>query len=237
LSAFVKVPVITGANSDEGLNFGNPRCASDADIAKWLSKWRGHNLTSTSINKLIQLYNNENYEYPPYDIQDRNRRITNFAAKGRKAGAIGGDLVMLAQVRKVAQAWTKARVKAWTFRFDTRPWNMLAAHEGVKHGVEVTFSFQNITGNMGPYNQFKHHRTLGEKLGAAYINFVARADPNPVGRKHTNSEGVATLPHWPSHDQESVNMVLNATETKLENDDFRIEGIKFINGISRELMA
>src|ERR1700743_2720043 len=96
-SAFVKVPVITGANSDEGLGFGNARCASDADIAKWLTNWRGHNLTTKSINKLVQLYENPTYDYPPYAIKNRNPPIPKFAAKGRKASAIGGDLVMLGQ--------------------------------------------------------------------------------------------------------------------------------------------
>jgi carboxylesterase type B len=236
-SSFVKIPVITGANSDEGLSFGNARCDSDADIASWLSNWRGHNLTKASIDKLIELYDNPSYDYPPYAIKDRNVRIPNYGSKGRKSSAIGGDLVMLAQVRKVAQSWTKAAVKAWTFRFDTRPWNQSAPHMGVKHGVEVTFSFQNMTGKMGPYNEFSHHRILSEKWGAAYVNFVVRADPNPVGGKGYQNLGVATLPYWPSHSEEQANMLLNATHLYVEKDDYREEGIEFINNITRELMA
>jgi carboxylesterase type B len=229
--------VITGANSDEGLSFGNARCDSDADIASWLSNWRGHNLTKASIEKLIHMYDNPSYDYPPYAIKDRNARIPSFAAKGRKAAAIGGDLVMLAQVRKVAQSWTKAGVKAWTFRFDTRPWDQSAPHLGVKHGVEVTFSFQNMTGKMGPYSEFSHYRILGEKWGAAYVNFVLRADPNPPGGKGYENVGVATLPYWPSYRAKPVNMLLNATKITVEKDGYRKEGIEFINGITRELMA
>jgi carboxylesterase type B len=236
-SSFVKVPVITGANSDEGLGFGNARCASDAEISKWLTNWRGHNLTTKSINRLVELYDNPSYDYPPFAIKDRNTRIPNFAAKGRKASAIGGDLVMLAQVRKVAQAWTKAGVKAWTFRFDTRPWNQSEPFNGVRHGVEVTFSLQNMTGKMGPHDDFKHHRILGEKWGAAYVNFVAWADPNPAGGRGKENDGVPTLPYWPSYDEHAVNMVLNATQTDVEMDDYRKEGIDFINSISRELMV
>lgn len=49
--AFIKIPLITGSNTDEGTSFSaNPKNPStDAELATWLHTWRGYNLSTLSI--------------------------------------------------------------------------------------------------------------------------------------------------------------------------------------------
>jgi carboxylesterase type B len=227
---FVKVPIITGANSDEGSSFSSHSVQSDSEIALWLKTWRSYNLSTKSINRLIDLY--EEYDYPPY-LVDRKVQFPNTSAKWRKSGAIGGDIVMIAGRRKVAQVWSAAKQNVFSMRFDTPAWNAKPS-DGSKHSAELPFTFQNVTGILGPMPAFKNHQDLSNAIGKAYVNFVNGFDPNPpVGREGAGP----TLPRWPSYLDQPVNMVLNANNTHIEKDDWRSEGIDFINTVWRELLA
>ncbi|KAJ8126536.1 hypothetical protein O1611_g7102 [Lasiodiplodia mahajangana] len=99
--------------------------------------------------------------------------------------------------------------------------------------INVAFSFQNITGTLGPLPEFQSHKDLSDSIGRAYLNFVYSHDPN------AKDTGVRTgLPLWPTWTAtRPSNMVLNATQHKVEKDQFRERGIAFIQSISRELLA
>jgi carboxylesterase type B len=226
----VKIPIIVGANSDEGSSFSTRSVKTDAELANWLKTWRAYKLSTTSIDRLISLY--EKYDYPPY-LVDSKVLFPGTGAKWRKSGGIGGDLVMVAGRRKVAQVWSAAKQSVWSMRFDTPAWDAKPS-DGSKHGVEVVFSFQNMTGKLGPLPAFKKHQDLSKAIGKAYVNFVNRFDPNPPAG---NEGASSTLPQWPRYLDKAVNMVLNANNTHVESDDWRKEGIDFINSISRELLA
>lgn len=111
--------------------------------------------------------------------------------------------------------------------------------EGVIHGAEVAFTMQNSTGTLGRLPEHARNKDLSEAIGRAYINFVYSGDVNDDGSGDTSGEQgeVGRLPYWPSYDKGSVNMVLKAGGSEVEKDDYRDEGMKFINGISRELLA
>jgi carboxylesterase type B len=228
--AFVRLPIITGANSEEGQSFASRTVQSDAEIASWLLKWRDYQLRPNSIQKLINIY--EPYAWPPYHIS-KNATIPGTGKAYRKSGAIGGDLVMIAQRRKVAQQWTGVGEKVWSFRFDTPLWDSKET-DGTKHGDEVVFTFQNITGNLGPLPQFEHYKRVSEGIGQAYINSVNRRDPNPLVNMQ---QGRPILPYWHSYGDRPVNMVFDAKNVHVEMDDWREEGITFANSISREILA
>lgn len=225
---FIKIPLITGANSDEGVGFSNTRIDSDKELASWLQTWRSYNLSSASIQQLITLY--DKYEYPPYSA-NATARFAGYGRKGRKSGAIGGDMVIIAQRRKVALAYAGAGQRVWSFRFDTPLWNAKES-DGARHGAEVVFTFQNITGELGPRPEYQRYKELSDGMGAAYVNFVNRYDPNDA-----NNSSQSALPRWPSYSEKPVNLVLNANHVHLESDDWRAKGMAFINSISRELLS
>jgi carboxylesterase type B len=224
------LPIITGANSEEGHNFASRTVNSDAEIATWLSKWRDYELKPDSIAKLIKLY--EPYTWPPYSM-NKNVRIPGTGRSYRKSGAIGGDMVMIAQRRKVAQQWTRAGQDVWSFRFDTPLWDSKES-DGTRHSDEMVFTFQNVTGQLGPSPQFKHYQRLSEGMGEAYVNFVNRGDPNPPRDRQAEK---LILPRWLSYRERPENMVFNAKNIHTEADDWREEGIAVINSISREMLS
>jgi len=228
---FIKVPIMTGANSDEGVSFSVHGVNNETDIFNSLMSWRSYALSPSSIRKLFELYPNDPANEPPYGRMG-NEIYAPYGAQWRRYAAIGGDIVMIAQRRKVAEYYTRTGNDVWSFRFDTPSWNQ-SAPISVPHFVNVVFSFQNISGALGPLPKYQTYKELSTSIGRAYVNFVVSGDPN--GGSRSNSTG---LPRWPRYSLEApTNMVLNSNGSFVEADTWRKEGVAFINSISRELLA
>lgn len=237
--SFIKVPLLLGSNSDEGISFGPIGFNDSTEIYNGLLSNPGfsslgglpYQISPASARKLLKLYPNDLAREPPYDITND----TVFPQNGlqwRRTCAIYGDIVMVAGRRKLCAEYAAANQAVYSYRFATRPWDAAEA-DGVQHFVNVAFSFQNITGDLGPVPVFQSHGEISADIGRAYLNFVYQRDPN------ANKSGVQTgLPYWPRWTATSPsNMVLNATRPHLEKDNFRKLGISFIQTISRELLA
>ncbi|KAG9530906.1 carboxylesterase, partial [Aureobasidium melanogenum] len=228
---FIRVPLITGANTDEGVSFSVQNLNTTTDVYNSLFYWRNYALSPPSIRRLLQLYPNSPATEPPYS-NHANVTYPAFGQQWRRSAAIGGDLVMIAQRRKVAELYSEAGQKVFSYRFDTPLYNATVPGS-VKHFDNVMFSFQNISGAMGPLPQYQYYRTLSTGIGKLYANFVGTHNPNGVNA--TNGTG---LPYWPQYSINApTNLVLNATASYVEADTFRREGISFINSIWRELLA
>ena len=139
---------------------------------------------------------------------------------------------MIAQRRKTCQEYVNGGIKdVYSFRFDTHSWNATSP-VAVGHGVNVAFSFQNISGTLGPVPQYTNYQEFSLGIGKAYANFVGTRNPNGLGGG--NQTG---LPFWPQYTLDTpTNMVLNANRSFVEADTWRSEGIDFINSITRELL-
>lgn len=94
----------------------------------------------------------------------------------------------------------------------------------------MPFSFQNITGELGPVPEFSSHRVLSEDIGRAYISFVYDHDPN------TSKGNGSTLPFWPVYDLgEPQNIVLEANGSYIEDDTYRKEEMAYLSQVSSVL--
>ncbi|KAF2192475.1 lipase [Zopfia rhizophila CBS 207.26] len=227
---FIKVPLITGANSDEGVSFSVRGLDNATAIFNSLMYWRSYALSPPSIRNLLKLYQNDPANQPPYGRLG-DETYPKYGLEWRRSAAIGGDLVMIAQRRKMAEYYTRAGKSVWSYRFDTPLWNQTEPIS-VPHFVNVVFSFQNISGALGPLPQYQSYKDLSNDIGRAYVNFVVTGDPN--GRNNSTSG----LPNWPKYALDSPkNMVLNSNSSFVEADTWRKEGIAFINSISRELLS
>jgi hypothetical protein len=71
---------------------------------------------------------------------------------------------MVAGRRKFCELYTKARMPVYSYRFDTPLWNA-AVTDGAKHFVNVVFSFQNISGALGPLPQYQNYTNLSRNIG------------------------------------------------------------------------
>jgi carboxylesterase type B len=226
---FIKLPLLIGANSDEGVSFSVHGLDNATAIFNSLMTWRSYALSPPSIRRLLELYPNDPINEPPYGRLG-NETYPKYGREWRRDAAIGGDLVMIAQRRKMCEYYTRAGENVWSYRFDTPSWNQ-SAPLSVPHFVNVVFSFQNISGALGPLPKYQSYKDLSREIGRAYVNFVVSGDPT------TNLTG-GGLPAWPKYALDAPkNMVLNSNGSFVEADTWRREGITFINSISRELLA
>lgn len=226
------VPIITGANTDETFAIsGTPN--TEEDIFNSIFTWRSYSLTPQTVRQLFELYPDDPCYAVPYAITNCTRNPSR-GLQWRRAASIGSDLVMVSQRRKMAELYTNAGVDVYSYRFDQRIWNG-AEWDGVKHFENVAFSFQNISGLLGASPQYDSHRELARGIGQAYANFVVGLDPNGANGTEQN-----ILPNWPKYELEAPkNIVLNATESWVEDDTWRKEGIAYINTpeVSKELLG
>ncbi|KAH6986492.1 Alpha/Beta hydrolase protein [Ilyonectria sp. MPI-CAGE-AT-0026] len=227
------VPIIIGANTDEAFAIGNPN--TDEDLFLEAFRWRNYALSAPTIRKLMELYPNDPCNEPPYAITDCSVN-TARGLQWRRANAIGSDITMISGRRKMAELFTSADAAVYSYRFDQRIYGR-SEWDGVKHFDNVAYSFQNISGALGPSPTYDSHVVLARAIGQAYIRFVYELDPN-YKAKYGKQEKL--LPTWPRYDNDDPkNIVLNATKNWVEDDTWRKEGIEFINSyeVARELYA
>ena len=152
-------------------------------------------------------------------------------------------MVMVSGRRKMCELYSQAGKDVYSYRFDTMLYGKTAL-QGVQHFDNVAFSFQNISGLLGPSPKYDADLRLARAIGEAYVRFVYSLDPNPSRGDAAGGNGSSLnalpLPYWPKYDvRNPVNMVLNASGPFIEPDTFRREGIEFLNTfeVARELLA
>ncbi|KAH7374541.1 lipase [Plectosphaerella cucumerina] len=236
---FNRVPLLIGANTDEGINFRptTPRPETERDLLRAFASWRSYALSPPTIRRLLDLYPDDPCDAPPYAVANCSRlESLNRGAQWRRGASIGGDMVMIAGRRRMCELYAGEDVPVYSYRFDQRLWNR-RDHEGIQHFDNVAFSFQNISGLLGPSPTYDSHVKLAKVVGRAYIRFVYGLDPNR-GEEETGCNG--PLPAWPRYDLgEPKNMVLSAEKCYLEDDTYRREGMAYLNSpeVARELLS
>jgi carboxylesterase type B len=239
---FVKVPLLTGANTDEGINFRPtiPKPETARDLEHAFASWRMYCFSPPTIRRLLELYPDNPCNAPPHAVTNCSRFESTLdrGSQWRRGADIGGDLVMISGRRKMCELYASGLAGSqpvYSYRFDQRLWNRTDV-EGVQHFDNVAFSFQNISGLLGPSPQFDSHARLAREIGEAYVRFVYELDPNP--KFYTNDS--SALPLWPRYDlSRPVNRVLNASRSYVEDDTYRKEGIAYMNSaaVARELLS
>jgi carboxylesterase type B len=198
-----------------------------------------YSLSPPTIRRLLELYPDDPCNAPPHAVTNCSRfESLDRGSQWRRGADIGGDLVMISGRRKMCELYASRRggsQPVYSYRFDQRLWNRTDV-EGIQHFDNVAFSFQNISGLLGPSPEFDSHARLARTVGEAYVRFVYDLDPNARANASNNS----ALPRWPRYDlSRPVNMVLNASRSYVEHDTYRKEGIAYMNtpAVSRELLS
>lgn len=235
------IPLLTGTNTDEGTSFGPSGPNTEADLFNAFLWWRSYALSPPTIRKFLELYPDDPCVEPPLYINN----CSVFPSRGlawRRGAAIGGDMVMHSGRRKMCEVYAgTAGQDVYSYRFDTRLWNKTEL-AGIQHFDNVAFSFQNITGLLGPSPTYDNDLRIARSVAVAYISFVHNLDPNPPSAWNIEENvDLLPLPTWPKYSlEEPTNMVLNATAGPfVEADTWRKEGIAFMNTyeVARELLA
>lgn len=228
--AFVHVPVISGANTDEGSSFGPPTVNSTQGL---IDAATGNSslvrLPPQFADEMLEAYPLEpEYFIPPPSEQPLDE---NTNEQNRRSNAYFGDAIFIAHRRDTCQTWAAAGLAAYCYRFNTIP-NGVA---NVGHFQEVAFVFDNtdglgygdIWGTVNPFaNTTQSYYDLAELMSKSWISFIHDLEPNAFEGRFE------AAPAWPVYELEQPReMVWDANVTELAvaaEDTYRQEGIQFI---------
>ncbi|KAK5110354.1 hypothetical protein LTR62_006062 [Meristemomyces frigidus] len=234
---FVKVPIIDGANTDEGTAFGPQGINNTADFVADATNQNGQTvLPSVFVPELLEAYSDvcANYVPPPTELSCNYTYGPPQGPGYRRSAGYFGDVVMIANRRGAVSTWTANGVPAYSYRFNTRPAG-LPFTAGVTHFQEVAFVFNNTNGygynaahgTINPFtNKTIEFYQLSELMSSSWASFMHDLNPNNFTGRH------AGTPDWPVYDNGNPqNIVWDANVTELaypEADTFRAQGIEFI---------
>jgi len=232
--SFVHVPIISGANSDEGVSFSPMGINSTADIEALLNttssvQWA---LPEPLVQELLSIYTNEsNPDYLIPSDQTEGGNVTlgpPFGPYFRSSAAYFGDEVFIAARRLACETWSAAGIPAYCYRFNAQPAGV-GFPAGVPHFQEVSFVFNNLQGlgyAVNPFaNKSQSYIDLSNLMSKSWASFIYDLDPNGFSGRQTD------VPAWPQYDVNNpMNIVWDANVTSYaEPDTFRKEGIALIN--------
>lgn len=240
--AFVHVPIIDGANSDEGTSFSPLGINTDEDFAlsvtrigKSPGEATGYAGDSPSIppefaEELLRAYPNEpEYWIPGIDQLGNYTFDDPQGAMYRRSAAYWGDARIVANRRGTCEAWADAGLNAYCYRFNVRP-TETARTAGVPHAVELPFVFDNTQGLGFETNPFEGqpeaYKDLAFLMSASWASFMHDRSPEGWMGKPQDS---AVWPRYDTSDPLEVVWDANVTAlTYIEKDTYRAEGIRYI---------
>lgn len=219
---FPKIPLLLGANTNEGTAFGTKNVNTDQELRTAI-QYLNPQITNSSLDTILELYVDDNTLGCPYNTGDG---YLSTGLQDKRSNAITGDVAMVGPRRQLAERASKRQSNVYSYRFDQPPtYYALTAgtiDTGVTHFDEVSYVFGNH-----PYNNRTGDPELAEYMTSAWISFIHGLDPN----KH----GIEGEPTWPKYSKEAKNMLFKRQGRHVEDDDFRKEGIAFIMSIGEEL--
>ncbi|OCL12956.1 alpha/beta-hydrolase [Glonium stellatum] len=224
---FVHVPIISGANSDEGSAFGPIGINSTQDFVDSLENNPSPaTLPAASVTSVLSAYPATiTYGAVPTTLPPSFVPPAPYGASWRRSAAYYGDVVMIAHRRLTCETWAANCVPAFCYRFNTVPHN-ISAIVGATHFQEVAFVFNNKNGvgyppvAVDPFEgEPQAYFDLSDMMSAAWVSFVHDGVP-------------ATW--WPEYEAggKGQNYVFDANVTGLgysEADKWRAAGIALIN--------
>ncbi|KAF1947931.1 alpha/beta-hydrolase [Clathrospora elynae] len=227
---FVHVPIIDGANSDEGTAFSAQGINSTADFYNALLLT---GVPADLATRLLEAYPDDLSVNVVASLGDQ-RPGQPYGSQFRRAASYVGDQTFIANRRKTCETWAAAGVPAYCYRFNALPAGLPAA-VGVTHFQEVAFVFLNLNGvgylpaSVPPFtNKTQSYRDLSRLMNSNWVSFVHDLDPNSF-RKTSAYNGSEEL--WPMYDVSNpLDFVFDANVTSyVEPDTYRKEGMELIN--------
>lgn len=182
---FVKVPIITGANHDEGTSFGTPGINTTAQFRDVILEAGVDNSTADT---LVALYP----DIPSIGIPGTfvGRPSGALGSMVKRSYAYAGDLLMHAGRRLQNQAWSRYNVTSYSYLFNVIVAGSTSA-QGAAHFKEVVFVMHNLdgdgyagNGSPDPFSEKpQSYQNLATLMSRMWISFVVDGDPNNSGGK------------------------------------------------------
>ncbi|KAL3601460.1 hypothetical protein FPOAC2_05721 [Fusarium poae] len=226
---FVKVPLMTGTNADEGSFFAGPGVDNDEQFAAAIMS---NGVDANTTETLMALYPN----IDALGVPSGYRRKANDSVKAqyKRMAAFQGDNLFVSWRRRRSDAWSKYDVPAYTYLFESPNTNM-PPQIGTPHFVEIAYVFFNKLGmgyskNLGPFhNASKEVLDLAQLVTRMWISFITEGNPN--------EHGLPSIPEWPVYKSGGgygQNFYFNPNGSSVEPDTFRLAGTTFMNSLAEQ---
>lgn len=229
---FVHVPIISGANSDEGTAFSPSPVSTTEDLYKFMTNGR-QAIPVELASRLLEAYPDDPSVNVVASLGDA-RPGPPFGAQFRRSASYFGDQVFIANRRLTCETWAAAGLSAYCYRFNAIPAG-LPVVIAVTHFQEVAFVFLNLEGvgytpaAVPPFtDKSERYRDLSRFINSNWVSFVHDLDPN-LWRETYDWNGTEEL--WPKYDiSNPLNFVFDANVSSYaEPDTYRKVGIELIN--------
>ncbi|KAG4033740.1 hypothetical protein MFRU_004g02430 [Monilinia fructicola] len=226
---FVKVPLLTGRNFDEGTTYATRGINTTSEFLALVQSAGLDNATATTIAAM----------YPdipaigiPATLVGRPSPSEAYlGAQWKRVAAYIGDLQQHAPRRLTSQSWAKYNVSSYSYRFNVLV-NGISPSIGATHFQEVAFVFHNTEGegyktvvSKDPFEgKPESFLELAKIMSRMWISWVVHGDPNLAGVSNT------TWPEYTLEDPKNLVFDVNVTDlTYVEPDYFRAAEIKYIS--------
>lgn len=240
---FVPVPLLIGANADEGAQFGTKGINTDSEWVKLLSSDGAGN---TTIGDLSALYPDIPAAGLPATLEGRPG--DEYGAQWKRVVAYAGDKDQHAPRRLWAREWAKQNQTAYSYHFNVLT-NGMPVEEGSSHFQEVAFVFNNVDGlgydTVVAENPFEGMPAtfgkLADTMSRMWVSFITTSDPNYNGGMYFPASQdfgsfsncvVATCKRWPAYSVDKPkNMAFNVNASSVayvEPDTYREEQIEYL---------
>jgi len=231
---FVHVPILDGANSDEGTAF-SPIGVNDTEdfLNGILTSAPEPGVPPSLANEFLTAYPDN----PAVEVVASMGNAEDgppFGAQFRRSASYWGDYIMIANRRLACETWASARLPTFCYRFNAIPAG-LPFQIGVTHFQEVAFVFYNIMG-VGytpaaepPFTgKGANYIRLSQFMDSCWISFVHDLDPNVWRLISGNWIGPEAF--WPSYNLANPQVIVFDANVSsyVEPDTFRAEGIQLI---------
>lgn len=246
---FVRVPVLIGANADEGSAFGTGkgpdgggvdtdddfRYALESIIGADAPLWTGKSLEQL-VGELMAVYPDlQAVGVPSMDkfpvIVPGDEVATLRGLQYRRTGAVIGDFMMQYLRRRANLAWFNAGLPSYSYVFNVIT-NGKPGYIGATHFEEVAFVFENTNGEGYTTNPFGDqpatYPALAEAISKAWVSFVVGLDPN--GESGLGVDGVDAWPAYNPTEGGGVGqtVVFDTNGSSVVWDTYRAEGINWM---------
>ena len=232
--SFLKVPVISGNNLDEGTSFGFGNVNTTDELSDAIST-KYPTLTNDSVQALLNLYPNIPSGDCPYGTGNQFYNAS-LGLQYKRGNSIGGDIVMVGPRRLMCDAFVRYGVPVYSYDWNETDYGTPAT-QGATHFQEVVYVFDNPSTNftqslaatIGPDPSGNKTR-LAELTSRYFMSFIATGNPN-------NAYLNFSVDPWPEYSRSTQNYYFSSEGSHAENDDFRAPAMNFINyGTGHQLL-
>ncbi|KAG2188891.1 hypothetical protein INT44_004031 [Umbelopsis vinacea] len=224
---FVKVPIITGANMDEGTSFGPGKIDTTDELRNWL-KTSYPAIEDTTIDQLLEYYPNDPALGSPFGTGDMYSD-SHYGLQYKRGNALGGDLAMAGPRRLTCETWVQAGLDVYSYNWNQSDYNS-PPEDGADHAQEVVYVFDNPSDcfpnsgspTIGP-DPNGTKKLLADQISGFFMSFIATGDPN-------NAVLNQNVPAWPKYNlSQPTNYYFHESDTHIEADDWRKDAIHYLN--------